>query len=108
MNCSARSRVRGTLDVYAAFIRDLDASDTSSSTNDPDWELVNEGETEPDNESIAHTQVSVKFLIDFGNEHFQFEKRFFILKTYFDLLVHFRKQTNVKISSCQMESVQLI
>lgn len=57
---SARSRVRGTLEVYHAFIRDLDASDdTSSSTNnDPDWELVNEGETEPDVESAAHTQVS--------------------------------------------------
>lgn len=61
---SARSRVRGTLEVYHAFIRDLDASDTSSSiNNDPDWELVNDGdgdgdgETEAD-ESIAHTQVS--------------------------------------------------
>lgn len=56
---SARSRVRGTLEVYHAFIRDLDASDTSSSTNnEPDWELVNEGEAESDVESIAHTQVS--------------------------------------------------
>lgn len=55
---SARSRVRGTLEVYHAFIRDLDASDTSSSTNnEPDWELVNEGETEPDVEAVAHTQV---------------------------------------------------
>ncbi|XP_055324377.1 E3 ubiquitin-protein ligase Nedd-4 isoform X2 [Sitodiplosis mosellana] len=54
---SARSRVRGTLEVYHAFIRDLDASDTSSSTNnEPDWELVNEGETEPDVETVAHTQ----------------------------------------------------
>lgn len=57
--CSARSRVRGTLEVYHAFIRDLDASDTSSSiNNEPDWELVNEGETEQDAESIAHSQVS--------------------------------------------------
>lgn len=55
---SARSRVRGTLEVYHAFIRDLDASDTSSSTNnEPDWELVNEGETEPDVETVAHDQV---------------------------------------------------
>lgn len=55
---SARSRVRGTLEVYHAFIRDLDASDTSSSTNnEPDWELVNEGETEPDVEAVAHSQV---------------------------------------------------
>lgn len=57
--CSARSRVRGTLEVYHAFIRDLDASDTSSSTNnETDWELVNDGETEPEIESVAHTQVS--------------------------------------------------
>lgn len=56
---SARSRVRGTLEVYHAFIRDLDASDTSSSTNnEPDWELVNDGEPDADIESAAHTQVS--------------------------------------------------
>lgn len=74
MLCSARSRVRGTLEVYHAFIRDLDASDdTSSSTNnEPDWELVNEGETEPDVETIAHTQVSfihsfIRILIAFAN-----------------------------------------
>lgn len=55
---SARSRVRGTLEVYHAFIRDLDASDTSSSTNnEPDWELVNDGETEPDVEAVANAQV---------------------------------------------------
>lgn len=55
--CSARSRVRGTLDVYHAFIRDLDASDTSSSTNnEPDWEIVNDGETESDAEQAAHAQ----------------------------------------------------
>lgn len=52
--------MRGTLEVYHAFIRDLDASDTSSSTNnEPDWELVNDGESEADIESAAHTQVSV-------------------------------------------------
>lgn len=63
--CSARSRVRGTLEIYHAFIRDLDASDTSSSTNnEPDWELVNEGETEPDAESVAHTQVSLTFFVE--------------------------------------------
>lgn len=50
--------MRGTLEVYHAFIRDLDASDTSSSTNnEPDWELVNDGESEPDVESVAHSQV---------------------------------------------------
>lgn len=90
MNCSARSRVRGTLDIYAAFIRDLDASDTSSSTNnDPDWELVNEGETEPDNESVAHTQVSLSFVIN--------SQPTSIFRS------PFQKQTIVKIFSCQME-----
>lgn len=59
--CSARSRVRGTLEVYHAFIRDLDASDTSSSTNnEPDWELVNEGESEADAETVSQAQVDAK------------------------------------------------
>lgn len=50
--------MRGTLEVYHAFIRDLDASDNSSSTNnEPEWELVSEGETESDVETVAHTQV---------------------------------------------------
>lgn len=55
---SARSRVRGTLEVYHAFIRDLDTSDTSTSTNnEQDWELVDDGEHETDAETS--TQVSL-------------------------------------------------
>lgn len=51
--------MRGTLEVYHAFIRDLDASDTSTSTNnEQDWELVDDGEHETDAESSTHNQVS--------------------------------------------------
>ncbi|XP_031619694.1 E3 ubiquitin-protein ligase Nedd-4 isoform X2 [Contarinia nasturtii] len=52
---SARSRVRGTLEVYHAFIRDLDTPDTISS-NEPEWELVNEAET--DAETAAQNQTA--------------------------------------------------
>lgn len=42
---SARSRVRGTLEIYHAFVRDLDATTTSqtSATNSDSsgWEDVN-------------------------------------------------------------------
>lgn len=73
---SARSRVRGTLEVYHAFIRDLDASDASSTTNnEPDWELVNDGESEADIESAAHTQVSVQLVsvcVPSNRMHFNF------------------------------------
>lgn len=56
---SARSRVRGTLEVYHAFIRDLDASDTSSSANlEQDWEIVTDGESEHDGEPEANAQVN--------------------------------------------------
>ena len=37
---SARSKVRGTLEIYHAFIRDLD-----SSRGDNDWEIVDNGST---------------------------------------------------------------
>lgn len=58
---SARSRVRGTLEVYHAFIRDLDASDTSSSANlEQDWEIVTDGESEHDGEPEAHAQVNTQ------------------------------------------------
>lgn len=57
---SARSRVRGTLEVYHAYIRDLDASDTSSSTNnEPDWELVNDGEADPDADNVSQITSNV-------------------------------------------------
>lgn len=49
--------MRGTLEVYHAYIRDLDASDTSSSTNnDHDWELVNDGEPEPEADTVSQQQ----------------------------------------------------
>lgn len=50
---SAKSRVRGTLEIYHAFIRDLDASDSSSSTNlEPDWEVVNDAEQEQEADMV--------------------------------------------------------
>lgn len=50
--------MRGTLEVYHAFVRDSDASDTSSSTNnEPDWELINDGENEGDVEAAVQSQV---------------------------------------------------
>lgn len=100
---SARSRVRGTLEVYHAFIRDLDASDTSSSTNnEPDWELVNDGENETDVESIAHTQVSsqaVSVVVAISNRmqkfYFHFSNYSIFLKNrmsmeHHPLPIHFR------------------
>lgn len=71
--------MRGTLEVYHAFIRDLDASDTSSSTNnEPDWELVSEGETESDVETVAHAQVCFKL----NFKIIQFHKR--------NIFIHFK------------------
>lgn len=61
---SARSRVRGTLEVYHAFIRDADTSDTSSSTNlEQDWEVVNNRDTDTDSDSVnqsisCHSQIN--------------------------------------------------
>ncbi|XP_055708148.1 E3 ubiquitin-protein ligase Nedd-4 isoform X4 [Phlebotomus papatasi] len=40
---SARSRVRGTLDIYHAFIRDLDSTSETS-----DWEIVDDGASNSD------------------------------------------------------------
>lgn len=55
--------MRGTLEIYHAFIRDLDASDTSTSAgNEQDWELVDDGEPETDTETSAHTEVSISIL----------------------------------------------
>lgn len=36
---SARSRVRGTLEIYHAFVRDLDAT-SSSGTSDSEWDVI--------------------------------------------------------------------
>lgn len=36
---SARSRVRGTLEIYHAFVRDLDAT-SSSGASDSDWDVI--------------------------------------------------------------------
>lgn len=57
---SARSRVRGTLEVYHAFIRGIsDTSDTSSTTNlEQDWEIVTDAESEHDGEPEANAQVN--------------------------------------------------
>lgn len=66
---SARSRVRGTLEVYHAFIRDLDASDTSSTTNlEQDWEIVQDGDSEHDVEPEAQAQVNTR------DAYIQFDK----------------------------------
>lgn len=35
-NFSVKSKVRGNLEIYHAYVRDLDASTTS----EPDWEVV--------------------------------------------------------------------
>lgn len=52
--------MRGTLEIYHAFIRDLDASDTPTSTgNEQDWELVDDGEHETDAETSTHNDVSI-------------------------------------------------
>lgn len=56
---SARSRVRGTLEVYHAYIRDLDASDTSSSNNEQDWDIVAATEANIEAETVSQTNVSV-------------------------------------------------
>lgn len=49
---SARSRVRGTLEIYHAFVRDLDAS-TSSAASDSDWDVI-------DDEAGTPTSVSIR------------------------------------------------
>lgn len=46
---SARSKVRGNLEIYHAYIRDLDSNGTNAA--DPDWEIV-------DNESTTSVSVS--------------------------------------------------
>lgn len=56
---SARSRVRGTLEVYHAYIRDLDASDTSSSNNEQDWDIVAATEANIEAETVSQTNVSL-------------------------------------------------
>lgn len=39
--------MRGTLEVYHAYIRDLDASDTSSTTNtEHEWDMVADADAE--------------------------------------------------------------
>lgn len=37
LSCSVRSKVRGTLEIYHAYIRD---HDFDSSATEPDWEIV--------------------------------------------------------------------
>lgn len=62
MDYSARSRVRGTLEVYHAFIRDLDASDTSTSTgHEQDWEIVDDSEHVTDGESSSQVNIATAF-----------------------------------------------
>lgn len=47
---SARSRVRGTLEIYHAFVRDLDASSSSNTTSESDWDVI-------DDENVSTTSV---------------------------------------------------
>lgn len=54
---SARSRVRGTLEVYHAYIRDLDASDASSTTTDQDWDILNASEATIEADTVAQNNV---------------------------------------------------
>jgi E3 ubiquitin-protein ligase NEDD4 len=70
---SARSKVRGTLEIYHAFIRDADAS---RGTSDTEWEIV-------DNNS-ANVSVSSQFYF------------FFILSNNFSLIIttHYIKMIN--------------
>lgn len=49
----ARSRVRGTLEVYHAYIRDLDASDASSTTTDQDWDILNASEANTEADTVS-------------------------------------------------------
>lgn len=51
---SARSKVRGTLEIYHAYIRDLDSN--GSNAADPDWEIV-------DNESTTSVSVTINYYL---------------------------------------------
>ena len=51
---SARSKVRGTLEIYHAYIRDLDSNGANGA--DPDWEIV-------DNESTTSVSVIINFYL---------------------------------------------
>lgn len=57
---SARSRVRGTLEVYHAFIQNQgpQATNTPSSINEQEWDIVNSSENNSDVESLSHNFVS--------------------------------------------------
>lgn len=65
---SARSKVRGTLEIYHAFIRDLDSSRT-----DNEWEIVDSGSVSV---SIAYSYIlSVMYFLHDIAEYFFFQKK---------------------------------
>lgn len=59
---SARSRVRGQLEIYHAFVRDLDAS-TSSAASDSDWDVIDDEAGTPTSVSIIDTCVLFSFIL---------------------------------------------
>lgn len=54
---SARSKVRGTLDIYHAYIRD---TDNNSSRGDGDWEIVDNNST-----TVSVSSVAVYLILRF-------------------------------------------
>lgn len=93
---SARSRVRGTLEVYHAYIRDLDASDTSSTNNEQEWDILNASEASI--EADTATQNNVRSVqrqqpIIF---HFRFMNKLTILVFYSDCIWFQRNRTASK------------
>lgn len=71
---SARSRVRGTLEVYHAYMHDSDAPGTSTSMNEQEWDVIASSEANNEPEPLSQTNVSLIYSlpISLHSNHFSY------------------------------------